>query len=155
MAALGFLLVIALSLFLIAFFTKRQFGVLGLGLAAGSLISAHFSGTLTPFIAQQGVMVTVPPLETIVATSLILLPALLLLISGPSYENIWLRVIGSLAFTVLALAFVLAPLGDSLRFDTQSQAIFNTIVSWQSTIIVCGLGAAIIDMLLTRIPKKR
>lgn len=154
MVALGFLAIVTLCLFLVAFFTKRRFGVLGLSLAAGALLSANWTGTLTPFIEQQGVVVSVPPLEVIVAASLILAPAFLLLFSGPTYEAGWARALGSLCFTLLALAFLLAPLGDVLRLDGQSKVIFDTLVTSQSVIIVAGLIAAIIDIFLTRNPKR-
>src|SRR3954465_8231908 len=111
-----FLIIIGI-LFATAYFTKRRFGVLGLALAAGAMLSTLWVGDLTPIIAQAGIVLVKPPLESVVSAALILLPALLLLSSGPSYKSQVQRLVGAGAFAVLAAALLLDPLGSALVID--------------------------------------
>lgn len=136
-------------LFLMPFATNRRFGVLGLALAAGSLLSANWTGTLTPFIEQQGVVVVAPPLGIIVAVALTLLPAMVLLFSGPSYHALWQRILGSLAFTFLAFAFLVDPLKLALQVEGLGLALVQLIDTYASIIIVAGMIAAVTDVLFT------
>ncbi len=150
MLSLAILLGLALALFSLAFFTKRRFGVLGLSLAAGALLSTNWTGTLTPFIEQQGVSLVVPPLSTVVAAALILAPPLLLLLGGPTYGALWPRLLGSLAFALLAMAFLRVVLGEALNLDGPGEQAYTLLKNYQSTIIVVGLVGAIVDIMFTR-----
>lgn len=157
MPALAFLIGLAVALFLLAFITKRRFGVLGLALAAGALLSANWASTLTPFVADLGVEITMPPLATLVAMALILLPPLILLFSGPTTDSTVVRVIGSAAFAVLAIAFLINPLGQALRLEGPSLAVYSYVKTYHSMFVVAGLVAAIADLLFVRAhaPKKK
>lgn len=144
-------------LFVMAYATNRRFGVLGLGLAAGSLLSTNFTGLLTPFIQQQGLVLVSPPLSLVVATALILLPPMLLLFSGPSYQIGWQKIIGAISFAVLGFAFLAEPLISVLQLDGPGLVFMNFVHNYMSIIIVVGISGAIIDMLLIGKPphKKR
>lgn len=145
---------LAVGLFLLSYLMKRRFGVLGLGLAAGALISEHWTSIVTPFLEQQGVDLIAPPLATVVAIVLTLAPAIILLISGPTYGKGVGRIVGSLLFTFLALAFIVPNVGDTLEFDQASTAIYSTIEDYSPLIVVVGLAAAVIDVLFSKSPKK-
>jgi hypothetical protein len=149
MISLVFLLGVLGLLFLMPFAANRRFGVLGLGLAAGSLLSTNWTGTVTPFIEQQGVVLVAPPLAIVVATALVLLPPTVLLLGGPSYAKMWQRIVGSLAFAVLGLAFLVDHLSLMLQLDSFGQVLINTVATYDSLIIVVGIIAALGDMLLT------
>src|SRR5690554_4880900 len=107
-------LVVLIGTFLLSYLTKRRFGVLGLALAAGALISEHWAGILTPFLQQQGVVLVAPPLSIVVAIALTLLPTVILLFSGPAYGKALQRILGSLLFTILAFTFVAPAIGSAL-----------------------------------------
>lgn len=149
MISLVFLIGILGLLFLMPFATNRRFGVLGLALAAGSLLSANWTGTLTPFIEQQGVVIVAPPLGIVVATALTLLPAAALLFSGPSYHAFWQRLFGSAAFMLLAFAFLIDPLKLSLQAEGAGLTLINTVDTYASIIIVAGMIGAVTDILFT------
>jgi hypothetical protein len=153
MASLVFFVVLLTALFAFSFFTKRRFGVLGLGLAAGALLSAHWASTLTPFIENQGIVLVAPPLSTVVQTALILLPPLLLFMSGPSYEGLRWRLLGSIVFTILAFTFLLEPIGVAVSLEGAGLEVYSFFAKYQSLLIVAGVIAAITDVLLTRKPK--
>src|SRR5690242_18914954 len=106
--AIFFVIVLAI-LFGLAYVTKRRFGVLGLALAAGSMLSELWAVKLTPIVQHAGIVVDNPPLITLVSVVLVLLPAALLLFSGPSYHDRPERVIGALLFAALALSLLIEP----------------------------------------------
>jgi len=147
-----FLIIIA-SLFATAFFTKRRFGVLGLALAAGAMLSTLWVGDLTPIIAQAGIIIVQPPLRSLVATGLVLLPALLLLSSGPTYKNLYQRIIGSLAFAMLATALLLEPLGAALVIEGVGKQVYDFFVHNNVIIVTVCLVLAIVDLMLAKLPK--
>lgn len=149
-----FLIVIA-ALFALAYMTKRRFGVLGLALAAGAMLSELWVGNLTPIIASAGVVLVQPPLESVVSAGLILLPAILLLFSGPVYKGKVQRIIGSIAFAVLATALLLPPLGSALVIDDTARPIYDTFVQYRPAIITATLIYALADLLITKTPKHR
>ncbi len=146
--AILFLITLAL-LFGLAFFTKRRFGVLGLALAAGAMLSELWTQTLTPVIEQSGVLVERPPLATLVAVGLVLLPAILLLFSGPSYRDVYMRVIGAACFAALALALLVEPLGSALVLTGESKLVYDFFVENRVYIVTAGLIIALFDVLAT------
>lgn len=150
MPAVIFLAGIGIALFTLAFITKRAFGVLGLALAAGSLISANFANIVVTLLQAKGVTVEFMPLSTLVEAILVILPAILLLASGPSYNGMTLRVLGSFLFAVLALVFLLDPLGEVLRLEGPSLQTYNWFSLNQSIIIVVGLILAVADTLFVK-----
>jgi len=147
-----FLIVIA-SLFALVFFTKRRFGVLGLALAAGAILSNLWVGDLTPIIAEAGLTLVKPPLASVVAASLILLPSILLLFSGPTYKSMPQRIGGAIAFAILATTLLLDPLGSALVIEGTGKSVYEYMTSHRTLIITAGLVLAIVDVFLTRSPK--
>lgn len=145
--------IVTAVLFLLAFITKRRFGGLGLALAAGATLSTLWVGSLTPVIAQVGFVLVKPPLESVVQATIILLPALLLLMSGPTYQSARYRISGALAFAALAVALLLQPLGSALIIDGVGEPVYAFMVQWRTVIITLGLMLAIGDLLVTKTPK--
>ena len=152
--ALIFIVVLAI-LFVLAFVTKRRFGVLGLALAAGAMLSSLWADTLTPIIERAGVMVDQPPLITLVSVALVLLPAVLLLFSGPCYHDMPMRFAGALCFAALALALLVEPLGSALVLTGDSKIVYDFFVANRVYIVTGGLVLALVDLLTTHTPGKR
>src|SRR5664279_4006952 len=147
-----FIILIA-SLFATAYFTKRRFGVLGLALSAGAMLSVLWVGDLTPIIERAGIILIAPPLKSVVAVGLILLPSVVLLVKGPSYHDPIHRIIGATAFAMLATALLLEPLGSALVIDGPGQQIYDFVVHNKVLIITVTLILAIIDVLMIKTPK--
>lgn len=148
-----FLMIVAL-LFAAVFLTRRRFGVLGLALAAGAMLSTLWVGDLTPLIASAGIVIIKPPLESLVSAGLILLPAVLLLFTGGStYKSLLQRVIGAAAFATLAVALLLDPLGSALVIEGTGKQVYDFFVRNQTLIVTAGLALAILDVLATKTPK--
>jgi hypothetical protein len=150
--AIVFVIVLAV-LFVLAFVTKRKFGVLGLALAAGSMLSELWATQLTPVVEKAGLEVQSPPLITVVSVVLVLLPALVLLFSGPSYHDKPRRIIGALLFAALAFALLIEPLGSALVLEGQGKAIYQFFDTNRVYIVTAGLVIAIVDLLSTHTTK--
>jgi len=137
-------------LFAAVFLTKRRFGILGLALAAGAVLSNLWVGDLTPIIAEAGIVIVKPPLESVVATGLTLLPALILLASGPTYKKVAQRVVGAAAFAVLAVSLLLEPLSAALVIDNNGRPLYDFFAQYRTIIITICLMFAVGDILLTK-----
>lgn len=141
------------TLFVMAYFTKRQFGVLGLALASGATLSGLWAQNLTPYIESAGVQIVAPPMETVVAAAMTLLPAVILLFSGPSYSKKSQRVIGAGAFALLAVAFLLEPLGNALVITGEGVTYYTWLTENRVWIVTAGLLFALVDILTAKTPK--
>lgn len=140
------ILILLIILFAIAFYTRRRFGVLGLALAAGTVLSQYAS----PYIAEllRHNMLTIGGMDYKVLASIILIisPALLLLAGGPTYRDRRAAVLGAVGFALLGMFFVLGPLSSVL--PTNDALVRDTLVimsSLQNYVIVAALIFALID----------
>ena len=148
-------IILLAAMFILSYLTKRRFGVLGLALAAGAMLSDLWAEKLTPYVAQSGVVsLQTMPLVVLVSVLIVILPAiLLLLLGGPTYKSKMIRVVGSAAFAVLALALVVGPLNGTLALDGVSQSIYDFVFENRVWIVTAGLIYAICDLLITKTPK--
>ena len=147
MVTLGLFMVLGLVLFGLAFMTRRRFGVLGLALAAGSLLSSLWATSLVTMIESMNNNLSGIAVAGYVATALVLLPAVLLLFSGPAYRGAHGRLTGALLFAVFALILVSAPLGSALVLDDMGRTIYDALQHYQTYIITVGVALAILDLL--------
>lgn len=158
MTLVAVIIAIVATLFAMTYVTRRRFGVLGLALCAGYLISEMWTAQVTPFIRGAGFELLSPPLSSLVAAGLVLAPAVLLLFSGPTYTKRLQRLIGAGIFAVLATSFLLGPLGMALNLDpTVDDTAFSiyTFLSDNTTLIItAGIVYALYDVLTMRTPRR-
>lgn len=140
-------IVVILILFGLAYVTKRRFGVLGLALAAGSMLSELWAAKLTPLVRDAGLDVQNPPLIMLVSVALVLLPAIFLLFSGPSYQGPARRLFGAFLFAALAFALLIEPLGSALVLQGDGRMIYQFFVDNRVYIVTVGLIFAVLDLL--------
>ena len=142
--------VLALLLFSGAFISKRRFGLLGLALTAGATLSTLWSYEAGLVLSSTG-LVPAGPITNAVALSLVvLLPAIILLFHGYTYKG-WIgRTIGSVLFTLLALAFLLDPLQFVLPLEGQSAQLYQLLNDNKGIVISVGVILAIVDLFFTK-----
>ncbi|MDB5162594.1 MAG: conserved rane protein of unknown function [Candidatus Saccharibacteria bacterium] len=141
---------LALALFAGAFFSRRRFGLLGLALTAGATLSTLWSYDAGLVIASTG-LVPVGPITNAVSLSLVvLLPAIVLLFHGYKYKAAFSRIIGSLLFTILALAFLIEPIGFALPLEGTSAYLYEQAIYYKDVVISIGVILAIIDLFFTK-----
>jgi len=150
MVVIAVLIGLVLALFAASFFSKRRFGLLGLALTAGATLSSIWSYDAGLIVSSTG-LVPVGPLTNAVALSIVvLLPAILLLFHGYSYKGIFPRIIGSLLFTILAIAFLLEPIGFALQLEGTSAFVYKQALEYKNIIISVGVVLAIVDLFFTK-----
>ncbi|NTW61622.1 hypothetical protein HGB24_02970 [Candidatus Saccharibacteria bacterium] len=141
--------ILAVGLFAASFITKRRFGLLGLALGSGYILSSIWSNSASLVVGLAGL-----PYNAVTAAMILvfitLLPAVILLFHGYSYKSLVLRIIGAGLFTVLALAFLAEPLGRILNLQGSNLQIYDWILKNKDVIIGIGLPMAVVDMFLTK-----
>ncbi len=143
----GLFIAICVVLFVLAFITKRRFGILGLALAAGSLLSTQWTGELVRMIEQADTQFASLPVAGLVAAGLVVAPALLLLFSGPSYKGMLGRVIGSIAFTAFAALLIIEPLSSVFALSDIGAFILNIDKTYGVYVVTVGVIASVLDLL--------
>lgn len=135
--------------FALAFVSKRRFGTLGLALAAGALLANH----VTVWLAAQITYFDIPTgsLSAKVAANsvLTLLPALLLLVSGPAYTNKKHAIFGALMFAIMATLLTLSPLASVLPSDELARTVLPFIATYSDGILTLAIGLSVADAWLT------
>jgi hypothetical protein len=84
MGGVGVLIIFLVILWLLAFMTKRRFGILGLALTAGAYLSSLWSRDMVTLLDSLGLSFATLSTAGFVAIAIVLLPAFLLLFSGQS-----------------------------------------------------------------------
>ena len=144
------ILVIALSLFALAFLSKRRFGTLGLGLAAGALLSMQLTRDVSVLIEKNNLPVEPLTASSAASVALILLPALVLLLSGPAYKTKKGALVGAIAFALMGTMLILGPLTTTLPLlDEGVDAVLNFIATYESLLIGVAVIGAVLDSWLT------
>jgi len=150
MVVIGIFIVLALVLFAGAFISRRRFGLLGLALAAGATVSMIWSYDAGLLLAATGLVPEGPITNAITLAAIVLLPALLLLFHGYAYKNMAARIIGSIFFTILALAFLVEPIGIALPLEGVGAQAYEWLKLNKELIISVGLVFAVIDLFFTK-----
>lgn len=141
---------LAIVLFGCSFVSKRRFGLLGLALTAGATLSTIWNHEAGLVLSGLGLLPEGPLANAITLSVVVLLPAVLLLFHGYSYKNIAGRLVGSLLFTLLALAFLVEPIGYALVLEGVGADIYNAISGNKELIISVGVVLAVFDLFMTK-----
>lgn len=145
--------ILVVGLFLAAYMTKRRFGLLGLGLAAGSVLSSIWGYDAGLLVNSFGIRLPMPVINALTMAAITLLPAIVLLFHGQSYRSVWARLIGSAFFAVLAAALLVEPLGHILVLEGLGANVFSWLQNYSDVIVGVGLVVAVIDLMFTKPPK--
>jgi hypothetical protein len=136
-------------LFLLAFFTKRRFGYLGLGLAAGVLLNQLIGGPLGDLLTGTGLDVNPLQPKDIVTIVLTILPSVLLLWTGPKHHQKLGRFLTSLLYALITTALILLPITHAFPVDdANARNILTMISDIQLPLLTFGIVLAILDILL-------
>ncbi|HET7630056.1 MAG TPA: hypothetical protein VFK03_01655 [Candidatus Saccharimonadales bacterium] len=148
-----YVLAVAALLFVISFVTKRRFGVLGLGLAAGVIIASQFNRWLTHLFNTQAFSFTPFSDHDMAMIILVMAPAIILLAGGPRYQSHKAALLGSAAFIVLAFVLLIEPLAGNIDWLQQTiPDIVKFFSANQGLIAAIGVVVAIGDMFLSHNP---
>lgn len=141
---------VALFLFAGSFFSKRRFGLLGLALAAGYILSTLWQDTAEFMISATGFVPAGVVSHFVATLALLLIPPTLLFFHGYAYKSLAGRLIGSILFTALALAFIIEPMGKALVLEGPGVPLFNWFTDNADFIIGVGLIFAVFDVFFSK-----
>ena len=142
--------IILFFLFGISFLSKRRFGTLGLGLAAGALLADQLSRDVAVWLQDRDISIFDYTSVSLAAMVLTLLPALVLLVSGPTYRSKKGAFLGSLAFGLMATMLLIGPISSGYPVtDLNTATVFNFIATYESILIAGGVILAVVDSWLT------
>lgn len=145
--AIGAVMVV---LFVLAFVTKRRFGVLGLALAVGYLLSVLWAREIEQVVALLPVDFEVISPVTAATLLVILLPSLILLFGGPAYRTAKGRVLGALLYAVTAVAFSLGALEHTLVLMGAGKDVFDWLLEYRTYVVTGALMWAVLDIMHAR-----
>lgn len=149
MGIISVYVILAIALFGAAFFAKRRFGLLGLALASGSLLSGiwgYDAGLITSALGIPNNQLV----SALTAAIIVLLPAGVLLFHGYTYKTIIGRFVGASLFTVLALAFLIQPLSTVLMPAGVGIEAYSWLSRSRDLVIGAGLVISVVDLFLTK-----
>jgi hypothetical protein len=144
------LVVVGVLLFIGAFISKRRFGLLGLALTAGATLSSLWTYDAGLVVSSTGLVSDGPITNAVALSIVVLLPAVLLLFHGYTYKSPVSRVLGSLFFATLAMAFLLEPLRFALPLTGPAADLYGALLTHKDIIISVGVVIAIIDLFFTK-----
>ena len=139
-------IVILGALFVLSLFFPKRFGLLGLALAAGTLLASQTVMWLEDlFMIFKPYLGGITPPQA-VAILLTLLPSIVILLSKQSkYHTKKGRIIGAILYTIMAgFAFLPFVIGD---IDI-SEDVKNFIMTSHITAMIVGVIIAIIDLVV-------
>lgn len=139
--------IVALILFAAAYSTKRRFGVLGLALAAGYVLSQLWVDSIPQAVEMLGLGLDVVSPVTLVTLVVILLPSIVLFFGGPICKTVRGRLIGSALYAVLAVVFSLDALEQTMVLMGPGRMVFDGLIEFRPYILTVALALSVMDVL--------
>lgn len=133
-------------LFAASMLAGRRYGLLGLALAAGSILSSLWSYDAQLVVSTISFIHNGPVTTAVTLSLLVLLPAIVLMFHGFKHKNIASRIVGSVVFALLGAAFLVDPLGPVLPSQVVGFDVYGLMVRYKSVIISVGLVLAVVDL---------
>ena len=140
-------------LFALGWMSRRSMGFPALTLAAGAIIADLWTDSLTPVVAQTGIVLIKPPLQSLVAIALTLLPALVVMIRAPKMASKHHGWFGSLVFAVLGVMLTYGAFSNAVVLDEGSKEVVRQIFSYEAIIITVAILCSIAEVFLYRKPR--
>ncbi len=137
-------------LFALFFISKRHIGMPALGLTAGAILAKLWTDELTPIVAQSGVVIERPPLESVVAIGLTLLPAFIVLARSNKSHSMMHRVYSSIVFAALSVMLTYASFSSAVQLDSASKEIVLSLLPYDAVIITVCIVLALVDVVYHR-----
>ncbi len=141
------------ALFVVAFVSRRAMGVPTLALTAGAVLAKLWTDSLTPLVASTGVIIVRPPLSSLVAIALTLIPALLVMIRAGKVSAHHYSIFGSVIFATLAVMLTYGAFANAVVLDEASKTYVAHLLTYDRIIITTAIILALLDILLYKRPQ--
>jgi len=139
-------IIILVALLVLALLFKKRFGILGLALAAGTLLASQ----LTPWLQDltqtfQQFLGGVSPVAAAAILLTVLPSVILMLTKQKKYHTTKGRIIGAILYTLMAGFAILPFVIDAVEV---SDEIKSFILTSHTTAIIIGVIIALLDLIL-------
>ena len=139
-----------LALFAVFFVLRKHIGMPALGLTAGAVLAGLWTDDLTPIVADAGLVLIKPPLHSVVAVVLTLLPALLVILRANKAHSHLHRMYGSFVFASLAVMLTYGAFANAVILDETSRRIVIQLLPYDNIIITVCIVLALVDVVYHR-----
>mgnify|MGYP007085769311 FL=1 len=140
-------------MFLVAFLSRRLVAVASLALCAGAVLARLWTDELTPLVAQAGVYIITPPLGSLVAVALTIVPAILVLVKSPKVGKKRHGALSSIVFAALGALLTYGAFSNAVILDEQSKGVVLQILSYEKLILTVSIVLAIGEVLAFHKPR--
>ena len=149
------LIVLLVITFLLSYFSKRRFGLVVLGLVAGSVLSRAATTQATEFLQANNIVISSPPMGLVVSIGLLILPAAIFLMIGPHYHDLYKKILGSLVIAIVATVLIVAALQQDAPRLLEADVYVAQVMKYQSAIIIGAILSAVFDVTHAHIAKSK
>lgn len=132
------------------FISRRHIGMPALGLTAGAVLANLWTDSLTPVVAEAGLITEKPPLASLVAVALTLLPAIIVMMRSTKAHSLIHQVYSSLVFAALTVMLTYGAFASAVVLDETSRGIVLELLPYDSVIITACIVLALIDIIYHR-----
>ncbi len=139
-----------LGLAVLFFVSRRHIGMPALGLTAGAVLAKLWTDSLTPIVAEAGLVIVKPPLHSVLAIALTLLPALIVMIRSSKAHSMIHQAYSSLVFAALTVMLTYGAFANAVVLDDTSSQIVLQLLPYDSVIITVCIVLALIDVVYHR-----
>ena len=139
-----------LTLAMVFFVSHRHIGMPALGLTAGAVLARLWTDSLTPLVADAGLILEKPPLHSVVAVALTLLPALIVMARAAKAHSLTHQLYGSVVFGALAVMLTYGAFANAVVLDETSKSIVLELLPYDGIVITACIILALIDVVYHR-----
>ena len=138
-------------LFVLAFVTKRRFGVLALVVAVSYMVYQLWAIELGDLVAGVAIPGVDLPVSVVVGLLALCVPSVVVLfLGGPTYHTKRGRLVGALLYVVAVAVFGLVLLTGSSEGELLTGVLVEQFLQYQNYLVTAVVAAAIVDIVLTR-----
>lgn len=153
MVLMTFLIVLGLyflALAVVFFISRRHIGMPALGLTAGAVLANLWTDSLTPVVAEAGLVIEKPPLASLVALALTLLPAIIVMLRSTKAHSVLHQLYSSVVFAALTVMLTYGAFANAVILDETSKSFVLELLPYDSAIITACIILALIDVIYHR-----
>lgn len=143
------LIIFIIAIFISFYLSKCRFGIFGLSLAAGFILSEVWNYEAGLIVSALSIKID-PIVNSIITIVICLLPAYLLIFNGRKNKTKIGRLMSSFVFTILVLGLLIEPLETIFVFQGLAYDIYDKIFAVKDLIIGVGLIIAVLDLFFTK-----
>lgn len=134
----------------IFFVSRRHVGLPALGLTAGAVLARLWADDLTPIVAEAGLILERPPLHSVVAVGLTLLPALIVMSRAPRVHSVGHQLYSSVVFAALATMLTYGAFTNAVILDEASRQIVLQLLPYDGMVITLCIVLALVNIVYHR-----